>query len=513
MFDSMFDHVDDDALVGEIEQLAREEAKVAARRLAAIAELVHRSVGEDDERARWAVDPWSHTAARLAAALGVGQRRASGQMRIAMALRDRLPAVAALFGQGLIGARLISEITWRTQLVDNDELIALIDTELADKAVRWGTLSEGQLDRAIDAVIERYDPDGVRRAKDAVRTRDFHIGACEDTNEITVVWGRLTPTDAAALRRRITVMVAGLCADDPRSAGERWADAVGALGHGNTVLACRCGGAQCPSAQPAPASAVAIRVIADQAAVDAARRLIAAEDAAHAQAKTKAAKTEPEPAEPPPDPETTPPQDAEPPRLSDAGVAVLPGRGVIPTPVLAEAIRGGAKVNPLWLPGPDPEPQYRPSARLAEFIRVRDMFCRFPGCDVPADRCDIDHVNPWPHGPTHPSNLNCKCRTHHLIKTFWGGPGGWRDTQRPDGTVIWTAPDGRTYTTRPGSTLFFPACTLITADLPPPTSDPPAAATRSMMMPRRRRIRAADNATRIKTERAQNNPGPQSSPR
>ncbi|MGB7356689.1 MAG: DUF222 domain-containing protein, partial [Mycobacterium sp.] len=237
MFGSLFAGVDDDALVGVIEQLARDEAQVAARRLAAIAELVHRSVDEEDERSRWVFDPWNHTAARLAAALGVGQRRASGQMRIAVALRDRLPAVAALFSQGLISARLISEITWRTQLVDNDALIALIDTELADKAEKWGTLSETQLDRAIDAVIERYDPDGVRRAKDAVRTRDFHIGACEDTNEITVVWGRLTPTDAAALRRRITAMVAGLCADDPRSAGERWADAVGALGHGTTVLA------------------------------------------------------------------------------------------------------------------------------------------------------------------------------------------------------------------------------------------------------------------------------------
>ncbi|MGB3232711.1 MAG: DUF222 domain-containing protein, partial [Mycobacterium sp.] len=247
MFGSLFAGVDDDALVGVIEQLARDEAQVAARRLAAIAELVHRSVDEEDERSRWVFDPWNHTAARLAAALGVGQRRASGQMRIAVALRDRLPAVAALFSQGLISARLISEITWRTQLVDDDALIALIDTELADKAEKWGTLSETQLDRAIDAVIERYDPDGVRRAKDAVRTRDFHIGACEDTNEITVVWGRLTPTDAAALRRRITAMVAGLCADDPRSAGERWADAVGALGHGTTVLACRCGGAQCPA--------------------------------------------------------------------------------------------------------------------------------------------------------------------------------------------------------------------------------------------------------------------------
>jgi hypothetical protein len=199
--------------------------------------------------------------------------------------------------------------------------------------------------------------------------------------------------------------------------------------------------------------------------------------------------------------------------LKDRGVALLPGRGVVPTVVLAEALRGGATVVSLWLPGAAPEPGYRPSARLVEFIRVRDLFCRFPNCDVPADRCDIDHVIPWPLGVTHPSNLNCKCRAHHLLKTFWGGPGGWSDAQLPDATVIWTAPDGRTYATRPGSRLFFPSFDPSTADLPPPTSDPPPDPARTAMMPRRRRTRAAEETARIKTERALNNPLHQCSPR
>ncbi|KMO74442.1 hypothetical protein MCHUDSM44219_03703 [Mycolicibacterium chubuense] len=117
--------------------------------------------------------------------------------------------------------------------------------------------------------------------------------------------------------------------------------------------------------------------------------------------------------------------------MKDTGLALLPGLTVMPTAALADAIRAGAKVNPLWLPGPDPESNYRPSARLAQFVRLRDMFCRFPGCDVPAERCDIDHSEPWPYGPTHPSNMNCKCRTHHLGKTF---AEGWREVQSPDGT-------------------------------------------------------------------------------
>ena len=68
-------------------------------------------------------------------------------------------------------------------------------------------------------------------------------------------------------------------------------------------------------------------------------------------------------------------------------------------------------------------------------------------------------------------------RKHPLLKTFWCGPGGCSDRQLPDGTLIVTSPTGRTYTTHPGSRLFFPTCPITTADLPPPqpTRPPPAA--------------------------------------
>jgi hypothetical protein len=54
--------------------------------------------------------------------------------------------------------------------------------------------------------------------------------------------------------------------------------------------------------------------------------------------------------------------------------------------------------------------------------------------------------------------------------------------------------------------LYFPAFNPSTADLPPPTSDPPLDPARTAMMPRRRRTRAAEEAARIKAERALNNP-------
>jgi hypothetical protein len=90
------------------------------------------------------------------------------------------------------------------------------------------------------------------------------------------------------------------------------------------------------------------------------------------------------------------------------------------------------------------------------------------------------------------------------MKTFWTGIGGWKDEQLPDGTVIWTSPTGKTYTTHPGSRLFFPAWDVTTADLPPPTQQPFTINDRGLKMPRRQRSRAAEQAARIKAERALN---------
>jgi hypothetical protein len=90
-------------------------------------------------------------------------------------------------------------------------------------------------------------------------------------------------------------------------------------------------------------------------------------------------------------------------------------------------------------------------------------------------------------------------RCHHLLKTFCG----WLDRQSPDGTVVWTAPSGQTYTTHPGSRLLFPTLCKPTA----PVSAPAVVAVepnRGQMMPRRTNTRAQDRAKRIKAERQLN---------
>lgn len=384
MFGTRFAEVDDAALVAAIAEGTRAEAEAAARRFAAIAELVRRKVCDDDERNRCAFDPWDAVAAEVAAAMTVGHRRASGQMRIAQALRERLPRVAALFERGGISARIISTITWRTMLIVDPEALALIDAALEQRASRLAPLSERRLDQAIDALVDRFDPLAVRKTKTTARSRDFHFGDIDDPAGTTSVWGRLLATDAATLNRRLNEMIKGLCDDDPRSMGERRADAIGALAANQDRLACACGSPTCAAAGQ-QSSNVVIHVIADQAAIDNAASVIA-NDA------------------PPATKDDAPPATG----AGERGTAVLLGHGALPTSLLPWLVGRGAKVRPIKTPGFEAESRYQPSAALAEFVRMRDMYCRAPGCDVPADLCDIDHTIPWPLGPTHPSNLRCR---------------------------------------------------------------------------------------------------------
>ncbi|MFQ6173407.1 HNH endonuclease signature motif containing protein, partial [Oryzobacter sp. R7] len=103
---------------------------------------------------------------------------------------------------------------------------------------------------------------------------------------------------------------------------------------------------------------------------------------------------------------------------------------------------------------------YRPPERLAALVRHRDGRCRFPGCSVAARFCDLDHVRPWPGGPTTAANLLLLCRRHHRVKQR----PGWHVNLHPDGTATWTDPAGRSRTTAPVDALH-------TATLPAPAID------------------------------------------
>jgi hypothetical protein len=159
-----------------------------------------------------------------------------------------------------------------------------------------------------------------------------------------------------------------------------------------------------------------------------------------------------------------------------------------------------ATLKPLTVPtGGAADPGYRPSAKTREFLQWRDLTCRWPGCDKPVYKCDVDHTVPYPLGPTHPSNTKHYCRIHHLVKTFCG----WSDRQLPDGTLVLTSPTGHTFTTEAHGAALFPALGQSTGelDLPPHTPEPDP--DRLAKMPRRKQTREQDRRDRINAERRQ----------
>jgi hypothetical protein len=503
--------VDDCALIDAITAGARTEAQAACARLSAIGELTIRRVDEHDGRQLWACDGWDDAAAQIGAALMIGRREAGAQMHIGVALHTRLPKVAAVFATGAISAKVVSMISWRTRLVNDTDVAALLDTALAGSMRDWGPLSEKKLKAAIDGWVHKFDPAAVISTRAAARARTIAFGKPDDDTEVVSLWGALLATDAALLDQALNALSRTVCPADPRTLGQRRSDALGVLAVRGDHLTCQCGHPGCTAAGvDARAAAVIIHVLTDTTP----------QPVPDPQLNTPTpltpvppvTPTPPTPAPPVNTPQPTPePAPAtQPATRPAASLGYLPGGQVIPPNLLADLVARGATIRPLSATNAlGAMDRYRPSKALDEFVRLRAMTCTFPGCDAPAMRCDVDHVIPWPGGPTHGCNLGPKCRKHHLLKTFWTGPGGWSDRQEPDGTTIWTAPTGHTYRSVALTRILFPDKDLSTPPPAPPDpkTEPETQAPqpgRGIMMPTRRRTRTQDRTARITYERTLN---------
>ena len=75
---------------------------------------------------------------------------------------------------------------------------------------------------------------------------------------------------------------------------------------------------------------------------------------------------------------------------------------------------------------------------LREVLLTLTRTCSFPGCHIPARRCEIDHIEPWrhTHQTTGPNGWPL-CDHHQKHKEA-----GFTPHRDPDGTTHWTRPDG-----------------------------------------------------------------------
>ncbi len=101
---------------------------------------------------------------------------------------------------------------------------------------------------------------------------------------------------------------------------------------------------------------------------------------------------------------------------------------------------------------------YRPGARVAAFVRAAYRTCTFPNCDVPASRCQIDHLVPFDHddpergGWTIVTNLQPVCVFHHQAKTS----GAWSAVMLAGGAILWSNSVGLRRVTVPELSIATP---------------------------------------------------------
>ncbi|GLP77905.1 hypothetical protein TUM20983_50150 [Mycobacterium antarcticum] len=533
MFDSLVAQTAGARGTGAVEVWARVESAACARRLAAMVTVLEAAYAADGsaEREQWCVDNWDAVCAQIGAAQRMTGKSVSNLLLTAVALQERFPKVAAVFAAGLITLAQVRLIVTRSAAVTDPDALAKLDEALADAVVGWEPMSLDRTEKAIDALIARFDPLALHRTQTKARGRSVDIDV-DDGSGMAQLFATLFTPDAEAFDARLDALADTVCEADPRTKDQRRADAIGALGRGADRLACLCGREDCTAASNPPAAGVVVYVIAHQDSLD----------EPTGPAPDVPTPDVPDPEVPSPDgdgddavldhPETPRPH-----ATDDGGAgARLDG---LPPPVFHRPPHGGPLADGLvprlphlshlrpaittrgrFLPGPvfqrvalaatvsrivhpgqaPPEPRYAPSKKLADFVRCRDLTCRFPGCHVPATNCDVDHTIPWPQGPTQAANLKAVCRRHHLLKTFWPG---WKDRQYPDGRVEWTDPDGQSHVTTPGSRLLFPELCEPTAPVTGATT-PPTNNTPGLTMPRRKTTRAQDRARRIHEEREYN---------
>jgi Domain of unknown function (DUF222) len=359
---------------------ARAENAAEAQKLAVMAEIFDRRTRLDTaERELWWIDPDAAVACELAAALHVSTGMALHQTHRGLALRDRLPQVAALFAAGTISDLLVRTIVSHTYLIDDHDALTAVDADLADRVTRWGALSVKKSEDAIDALVEEHDPGALRRATQAAVTETVEFGSPNDVPGTTTIWARLNAAHAALMEHTVEEMARSVCDAEPRGIDQRRAHALAASAN-HTAFQCQCTNPDCPGGTTGDTPAKNA-VIDDQAVEES----TTAQPDANTDADRQAAAT--------PSPTRSTP-------------GYVFGAGIMPTALLG-AILARADIREVRHPGSDSaaEPRYTPSRTLAEFVRCRDLTCRFPGCDKPAHLSDIDHTVAYPVGPTHPSNL------------------------------------------------------------------------------------------------------------
>ncbi|WP_245569787.1 DUF222 domain-containing protein [Gordonia shandongensis] len=391
-------------------------------------------------------DPLCQVAASYAVVAGVRQCTAERFVDEALACFDRIPAIGRLLRDGVLTPFWFRRAIEQTALIDDPDILAFIDTEAAHRLTTIGGLTARRVENTIAHIVATHDPDAVTTTREDTRAqKKVLVAPVTDTVSELII--TTSTEDAVLCKDTIDAVIAGVCRHDPRTKGERRADAAVARLTG-TPFVCACERADCAAELSdhdvaARCASIVLHVVVRKETLDG----------------------------------------------SSDTPAVLDGHGPISAAHVRElAQRPDATTRDLDLGRLlDRTAQrgnpYRPTAVLDTAVRGLFGTCSWVGCDRPAWRCDLDHVTEYNHadpgsgGPTCACNLNPKCRFHHGLKTHTRG---WLDDQIIDAHgIVWTeltTPEGITVRRQAANIWLLPELGLLPCDHnTPTTSDPDSA--------------------------------------
>jgi hypothetical protein len=418
--------VPDAELPARLTCLLQADGAVFAELLATVAEMHSRHVQPSEDTDTRAIDAWAELEAQVGATLQVPAGSAHNTISEALAVRDRVPCLDELLRAGKVTKRHAQQVIRRTNLIeDRSDEARRLDKAVAEIFARDGSWSDRRVRDLVDKAVMIIDASAVRRrrqqAKDVRRVAFSNI---EDG--MAEMFAIVSAADAASIRARVEQFAKDVCKHDPRTAAQRKADAVVAAMLGHPALACRCEREDC-SAQSRDILSAAAKLPGHQ--VDSCSRQIVVHLVIDQQTMDGQADNP----------------------------AVLEGHGIIDADHAREIVNDpDAIVRPVTVPttpavaatdSPSAQFRYSPSRALDDYVRIRDGYCTWPGCNREARYADLDHTVPFDNadpaagGLTVHTNLKALCRFHHLVKTF----GKWSDAQTSNTTMHFTAPDGAVY--------------------------------------------------------------------